>query len=246
MKKRLWTLEEIEYLKTHYAKTHISELTKQLDFSDRSIYSKAFLLGLKKDPEFLLKQNQELVKKLEEKGKAYRFKKGEAPMNKGKKMEEYMSPEAIKRTQKTRFKKGNKPDNTKPIGSLSIIKETKSEKGYVYLKLADSNWMLYHRWLWEKHYGPIKKGSVIYFKDGNSLNCVLENLGLKSRKENLNDNTGFDTLSDKYVLRQLGRLPGRGKYDLERTNKIKKHPELIELKRTELKLKRLIKNYEKQ
>ena len=62
------------------------------------------------------------------------FKKGNVPHNKDKKQVEYMSQESIERTKETRFKKGNKPKNYRPVGSERITKD-----GYIEVKVADPN-----------------------------------------------------------------------------------------------------------
>ena len=63
--------------------------------------------------------------------------------------------------------------------------------GYLMIKLSDKrnvksyqeNWMLYHRYLWEKENGKIPLGSVLIFKDNNPLNCNLDNLMILSRED---------------------------------------------------------------
>jgi len=46
------------------------------------------------------------------------WKKGQEPANKGKKMSEYLLPETIEKIKTTSFKKGHKPVNEKPIGTI--------------------------------------------------------------------------------------------------------------------------------
>jgi HNH endonuclease len=40
-----------------------------------------------------------------------------------------------------------------------------------------------HRVLWEERYGKVPEGKILAFKDGNPLNCVLENIELTTRDE---------------------------------------------------------------
>jgi hypothetical protein len=117
-------------------------------------------------------------------GIQYRFKKGNIPANKGKKM----PIEVRLKVEKTMFKKGLKPHNTKPKGTKSIRKD-KSGIPYLYIKMSDSNWVLYHRFIWEKHNGKIPKGYRIHFKDKNTMNCDIDNLILLSGKESMALNT---------------------------------------------------------
>lgn len=111
------------------------------------------------------------------------FQKGRSPGNKGKRQEEYMSPEAIERCSATRFKKGNVPANELPVGS--IVKNT---DGYMLRKKSaeGSQWErreFLHRAVWEEHHGPIPEGMVVTFKDSNPENCNIENLILITRGE---------------------------------------------------------------
>lgn len=78
--------------------------------------------------------------------------------------------------QATQFKKGNLPPNTLPIGT--VLKKD----GYFWKKVSDTKprWKQLHRLLWEEAYGPIPKGHVLIFLDGNTDNVTLENLKLVS------------------------------------------------------------------
>lgn len=106
-----------------------------------------------------------------------RFKKRNIPVNKGKKGS--MSPEQYKRCKATMFKKGNIPQNHKPVGSERIDKD-----GYTYIKVAEPNrWKLKHRILWEKNNGPIPEKHKLIFADGNRQNICLDNLILVSYAE---------------------------------------------------------------
>lgn len=78
-----------------------------------------------------------------------------------------------------RFKKGNIPQNHKPVGSERIDKD-----GYTYIKVAEPNrWKLKHRILWEKNNGPIPEKHKLIFADGNRQNICLDNLILVSYAE---------------------------------------------------------------
>lgn len=109
------------------------------------------------------------------------FKKGNIAHNKGKKQIEYMSKEAIERTKKTRFKKGNKPKNYRPIGSERITKD-----GYIEVKVADPNkWETKNKIIYKQYYGDIPKGHKVIYADGNKLNNDINNLILVSDNEEL-------------------------------------------------------------
>lgn len=102
------------------------------------------------------------------------FPKGLVPWNKGKKGS--MSPEQYEKCKATMFKKGQVPQNHRPVGSERIDRD-----GYVLVKVAEPNkWRPKHRVLWEKVNGPIPKKHRLIFADGNRQNITLDNLILVS------------------------------------------------------------------
>lgn len=117
------------------------------------------------------------------------FQRGRAPGNKGKKLEEYVKdPERVEdikaRMKPTQFKKGQKPFNELPVGTIVIAPD-----GYKIRKKQMEGeqwerWEFLHRTTWEEHYGPIPEGGMIIFKDGNKLNCDISNLALITKREN--------------------------------------------------------------
>jgi len=104
------------------------------------------------------------------------FPKGNVPFNKGKKGISYEGMEA------TQFQKGHKPANWVPIGTERISKDE-----YIEVKVADGklnkNWKAKHIQVWEAANGPVPKGHVIVFGDGNKQNFNLDNLLLVSRAQ---------------------------------------------------------------
>lgn len=130
---------------------------------------------------FLNKKGLSIPKEIIEKRKLIgQRKKGDVPFNKGLKQSEYMTKEAIERTKDTRFKKGNIPHNTMYDGH-----ETVSKDGYIKVRVSLGNYELKHRLVYENNCGPVPEGYIIVFKDGNKLNCSIENLELISREENM-------------------------------------------------------------
>lgn len=112
------------------------------------------------------------------------FQKGDIPFTKGLKQLDYMSAEAIERTKKTRFKKGNIPHNTKENGA--IVERTEGGgRVYKWIRISQGVWKHYHRFLWEKEFGSVPDGKVIAFIDGDTTNTVLSNLKLISKAENM-------------------------------------------------------------
>lgn len=105
------------------------------------------------------------------------FAKGHVPHNKGKKQIDYMTATAIEKTKATRFQKGHDNIRQRPVGSERITKD-----GYIEIKVAEPNkWRLKQQVEWEKYHGPIPKGHVVIFLDGNILNTQIDNLALISR-----------------------------------------------------------------
>ena len=103
------------------------------------------------------------------------FQKGHIPSNKGKKM----SKEIYEKAKATMFKKGHRPQNYRPVGSERVTVE-----GYAEIKIADPNvWKMKHVVEYERAYGPLKRGDVIIFADGNKQNFDIENLVKVTRNE---------------------------------------------------------------
>lgn len=166
-----------------------------------------------------------------------RIKKGTIPPNKGKSQSEYMSIEAIERTKETRFKKGNIPHNTVEGDGAIRIRHKKGEHPYKYIRLELGKWELLHRHIWKEHKGKIPDKHIITFKDGNTMNCVLENLECISQKENAIRNSSHENPTDNRVASYIA-----GKKNKDLKSEFLKHPKLIEAKRQSLLLKRALKN----
>lgn len=108
-----------------------------------------------------------------------RFAKGNIHQNKGKKM----SQEVYDKVKRTFFKKGHIPATTLYDRAITVRKDS-SGRPYKYIRISSGVWDLYHRYLWKNVNGDIPEGYVLRFKDGDSLNCSLDNLELISWEEN--------------------------------------------------------------
>lgn len=111
------------------------------------------------------------------------FQRGREPLNKGRKQSEFCSPEAIEASRKTQFRKGHRPANELPVGTISLGKH-----GYLIRKKQMDGgqwerWEFVHRAVWEEHNGKVPDGMIVMFKDGNKLNCSIDNLMLARRAE---------------------------------------------------------------
>jgi hypothetical protein len=170
-----------DIIRERYPFEPTKKIADDLGLSESSVYNRAFAMGIKKDPVYL-RTTQYPPGYLG--GKATQFQKGQVPPNKGEKM----SKDLYEKVAKTMFKKGNKPMNTQPIGTIHQRKDT-GGKMYQYIKLADSKWQLLNRYTWEQHNGPIPKGMVVVYKDGNYMNNDITNLLMITLKENMARNT---------------------------------------------------------
>ena len=141
------------------------------------------------------KLSEKVIQRREEQKDKFRFKKGQVSHNKGKKM----SPEAYEKVKKSMFKPGQIPYNSKPIGYERICPVDK----IIFIKVSERGPMVSKsRYIWEQHNGPIPKGSVVSFKDGNRLNCDIDNLFLTTQEEIMLRNS----LHNYPELRDVNRL----------------------------------------
>ncbi len=175
----VWTKQQLDYLREHYADMHSRDIADAVRHPVSCVHQAARKMGLKKSKEYLAQWGHLVANS--EGCKLHQFKKGQPSKNKGKRLEDCMSPESIKRFKAAQFKPGNLPHNAKPVGYERIEKQG----GHVYVKVEGKRRMvLKHRYVWEQHNGPVPKGWVVAFKDGNRLNCDIENLYIMSRADN--------------------------------------------------------------
>ena len=178
----VWNEAQIALLHQHYPTSRAEDLKKIIGKSIKSIYAKANVLGIKKDPAY----KSEMIR-WADKNRGV-FQKGNVPFNKGKKWSEYMSPEGRKILEATQFKKGNINHKNTFDGNVTIRRDS---RGYYYkqIRLSKSVWQKYHQYIWEQVNGKIPDGMLVVFKDKDTMNCNIENLELISRKENMERNT---------------------------------------------------------
>jgi hypothetical protein len=172
-----------DIIRSRYPHERTQDIADDLGMTYSQVANRAYNMGIKKSQAFKqsdLSGRINLIKG----GEAYRYQKGHEPFNKGQKMPE----KVYQKCQPTMFKKGNRPSNWKPDGS--VVERTDSTgRKYLYYKIKDSYWVLYHHKIWKDAHGPIPKGCILRFKDGNTMNCVLENIELISMLDNMNKNT---------------------------------------------------------
>ncbi len=168
-----WTAWELDYLRREYPNRSNADLAEFLHRAPRAIQLKALKLGVQKSPEYMASsgfiRNQ--------------FKKGHAPFNKGRERRFWVSPDGERRMHKGQFKPGEcRPTNpnsreNKPIGHEKVYAD-----GYVWI-ITEHGRKQKHRVVWEQAHGPIPPDHCVKFKDGNRMNCSLDNLYLVSRAD---------------------------------------------------------------
>lgn len=173
-RQNILTDEQLSVFKEIYPTTINKELAEMFNVSVNFVAKKASSLGIKKCPLFISNYRKN-------NSNEGQFKKGLIPHNKGKKS----SDDTKKKLQRTMFKKGNKPHNTKQIGDEVIDVD-----GYTLVKVSESK-IKKERWRPKHHivFGePIPKGMILIFIDGNKQNFDKSNLQLISQTENMKRN----------------------------------------------------------
>jgi hypothetical protein len=229
---RIWTLQEDNILREKYPDLLTSDLMKFLPGRTySSITGHANVLGIKKSDLFFSLGMGGRISNSNNIGIDTRFKINKPGWNKGKKQSDYMSPEKIERTKATRFKKGQDPHNTVPIGTERISKDGYVEIKIRHLKNGDANnknFVSKHRMIYQEHFGPIPDNYNVEFIDGNRMNFEPSNFILRSKTENFLKNT----MSDASVVKRF-----LGVKEPELVDRIiKDMPEVINLKRNAIKL----------
>lgn len=174
-----WSGAEISCLRNRYADSPTKDLAREIGRPLHQVYQKARSLGLEKSEAYMASPHACRLRRGDNVGAAYRFKKGHAPANKGSRRPGWSAG----RMRETQFKKGQKCHNWLPIGT-----EVFKTDGYLYRKMTDTgypprDWKQVHRLLWAEHYGPIPDGYYVRFIDGDRQNVAIGNLCLVSRAD---------------------------------------------------------------
>jgi len=215
--------QDIEIQK-HYLTIPIKTLGERIGKSYTGIMCRIKQLGLSIPAEIIERNKQ-----------SARINKGNIPANKGKKM----SPELYERVKRTMFKKGDVSANTMYDGAI-VTRHNHKNRGsrpYNYIRVTKGKWELLHAHLWKQHNGPVPAGHIIIFKNGDTMNCSLDNLVCISREQHAANTRNSDGFIAKTMAAEKG---GRGIYNKDLQQQLLKHPELIDLKRQSLNLKKEI------
>lgn len=174
--RRITTPEMDEFILAHFAGTGYQEMATLLNKEFGTDFTKEQIKGY-------------YSRNRLNSGLTGRFEKGHIPVNKGKRRDEFMSPEAQEKCRKTQFKKGHIPHNGGlPVGTIRLRHDHMNRPGskpYYWEKIAQPNtWRLKHQLVWEEHNGPVPDGCIITFANGDTLDYRLENLVLTTKAQN--------------------------------------------------------------
>ncbi len=206
MKRRIWTDAEKAALRRDYPNTPTKTLAARYGCSATAVYGMADVLGLHKSEDYLSSRASGRCRKGGAVGAAHRFMPGHKPHNTGVK-----GWDAGGNSSKTRFKPGHRggraAERYQPVGAERVTKD-----GYLQRKVND-DWPLHLRWkaahqlVWEEHNGPIPKGHIVVFSNGNNRDTRIDNLRLISRAENMRRNSIQRFPKElKSIIRLAGKL----------------------------------------
>ena len=205
-------------MRASYATTTPGELMAHLGRSMPSIYQHATALGLRKSPEyFAVEVAGRFVKNGINQG--HRFAKGMVPWNSG--MKGWVAPG----TEATRFKPGQKPKQTMPLGSYRLNPDGHLQRKVTELSGSNSKrWRSVAELVWIEANGPLPAGHIVRFKPGMFTN-VLEELTLDrveciSRAENARRNSLYNRDPE---LARLCQLQGAITRQVNRINRENNH-----------------------
>lgn len=188
----IWTQEMDDHLRAFYATSPTAALAEQLGVATTAVYGRAHKLGLLKSPGFLssVASDRWRVGHTSDGG---RFRKGHIPWSTGTKGVVGTHPNSAAHHFKPGAMNGQANYNYKPIGSLRISKD-----GQLQRKVRDDGptprrWISVARLVWEAAHGPVPRGKVIRFRDGQATTdearITLDRLECISQRENMRRNS---------------------------------------------------------
>lgn len=167
---REWTAAQDHWLRDLYPHTSNRKLASIMGRSYSAIKNRSITLGLKKCPEYLASERPGC------------FRKGQRAWNTG------ITFNSGGRSAETHFRPGRVPQNALPVGT-----ELVDSDGYRKRKIGSDaakgrsrdNWKFVHVIVWEQHNGPLPKGHIVRFRDGDIENLDPGNLVGVSRAEHV-------------------------------------------------------------
>ena len=159
-----FTLKEDRYIKANYLTMPVKRIGENLKRSYTGIMCRLRQMGLEIPAAIRERNKQES-----------QIQAGSIPANKGLKQTEWMSRKAINKSKVSRFKAGQLPHNTKSDMAVTI-REDKRGVQYKHIRIAVGKWTPLHRYNWMQVNGPIPPKMKLTFKDGDTMNCSVENI----------------------------------------------------------------------
>jgi hypothetical protein len=221
-----WSEREIAELRRLYPDMPSRQLVRRFGRPISRIYQAAERYGIHKSAAFMAALLQKEARRLAMAGVDHRFKPGQVPPNKGLRRPGWFRG----RMRETQFKKGERRgaanNNWRPVGTIEP-----NADGYLRMKVKDepeeiagkgassTNWVFVHRMVWEQAHGPVPPGFRIWWKDGNHMNCALENLEIVGPRDHMM-RTSIHTLLPK-PLTELMQLHNLVKAQITRIEKRK-------------------------
>lgn len=185
-----WSEDRLDTLRRFYADFKTEDLACILGLRTGQVYAKAKQLGLAKSEAYLASPAACRLRRGDNVGIEYRFKKGQAVWNKGMKGVVGVQ-EACRGTQ---FKPGQSPHNTLPIGSTKLDKD-----GTLLRKVSNASgnnskrWRAVHELVWVEANGPLPPKHIVVFRPGMRTNVLaeitLDRVECISLAENMKRNT---------------------------------------------------------
>lgn len=237
--RKVWTKKDIKILKKLYPTTPTKNISELLNRSISSVYGAADIHNIKKSKEFMRTEASGRMKKGTHKGRQYHFKKGHKPWNAGTK--------GLMKPNSGTFKSGHKPPNTLFDGAIRTrIETTRSGKQipYKWIRISKAKWKMLHVYNWEKKNGPLPKGYILVFKNGDTTNCDIKNLRMISNADHMRETHLKDETLAVRLSQQKWAGGNRKGVNREFYKEILKQKELLNLKRQQLILNKIIKTHE--
>lgn len=205
MPRRFWQPWEAEALRRLYSDSRTEDLARALGMTAEQVVRKANAMGLHKSIEVIAGLARERTADLAHASRAYRFKKGCVPANKGIKRPKGWAPGRMAESQ---FRPGQKPHTWVPVGSFRV-----NDDGILEQKFNDApgppkaRWRSYAQIVWEREHGPIPPGHIVVFRDRQRLTdphlVTVDRLECISRRENLARNSAHRYGTEISKLHQL-------------------------------------------
>ena len=196
-----WAESEIDSIKARYPHEKTADIAAALGRPLEHVYRRAAKLGLHKTSEFLASPAAGRTNGRQ--GVGTRFAKGLTPWNKGANFD------SGGRSAETRFKPGQGPHNTLPIGSYRLDKDGTLQRKINNDKGNNSKrWRGVHELVWVAEHGPVPPKHIVIFKPGRRTAVLAEitpdTVECISLAENMKRNTRHNLpkeLSDLIQLR---------------------------------------------